>query len=111
MSHSTLPDLVAVSSDPTTAEPAAGAASSEGAADAAGLNPASDKTVASGVPDSEPFVSPRDAAETPKLSAKQIAALKSLTNGTSIQDAAFNAHVSRTTVWRWLSEHAAFRAA
>jgi hypothetical protein len=57
------------------------------------------------------YVSKYDVSEAPKLSIKQITALKCLANGESIQDAALTAHVTRTTVWRWMTNHPAFRAA
>ena len=57
------------------------------------------------------YVSKYDVSEVPKLSIKQITALKCLANGESIQDAALTAHVTRTTVRRWMTNHPAFRAA
>ena len=80
----------------------------DGAAEAI---PAGDQVVVPPASDGKPgfYLSSHDVAETPKLSAKQITALKCLSNGDSIQDAALTASVSRTTVWRWLTEHAGSR--
>src|SRR5437868_6046641 len=93
--------IVAIPAD-VTAEPASAAASP---ADAGS------QSNSSLVESAEPWVSSHDVAESPKLTPRQITALKCLTNGDSIQDAALTAHVNRSTVWRWLTEHAGFRAA